>query len=301
MSLEAPNSTFYNRIVHNSGTATFGGTGTFFLGGGAIINNSGVFDIQTDATISGAFASTGTEAINNTGTFRKSAGTDPFEGARLTSLAFNNSGTVEALSGSLAFSSYTQTAGSTRLGGGAIEGNLNIQGGSLTGSGTVFGNVTSGGNIAPGASAGTLSITGSLTLNPGASVTSELGGTVQGTGYDTVSVGGSLSLNGNLNVSFIGGFENTVTSGGMFILLDAGSISGAFANVANGARLTTTDGLGSFEVNYGPSSPFDQTQVILRDFLAVPEPHQYLVAVGLGLVSFAASRRLWTLRPSSNS
>jgi hypothetical protein len=44
--------------------------------------------------------------------------------------------------------------------------------------------------------------------------------------------------------------------------LDIGSFSGLFDNIASGQRLTTSDGLGSFLVSYGPGSP----QVVLSAF-----------------------------------
>ena len=53
------------------------------------------------------------------------------------------------------------------------------------------------------------------------------------------------------------------------------SISGSFANVASGQRLTTVDGLGSFLVNYGAGSPFDPSQIVLSSFLAVAVPGDY--------------------------
>jgi hypothetical protein len=50
-------------------------------------------------------------------------------------------------------------------------------------------------------------------------------------------------------------------------IFNARGISGAFANVANGQRLTTSDGLGSFRVHYGPGSLFDENAVVLSAFL----------------------------------
>ena len=48
-----------------------------------------------------------------------------------------------------------------------------------------------------------------------------------------------------------------------------------FVNAANGARLVTTDGLGSFQVNVGTSL------LTLTDFQAVPEPSTWLLmAIG---------------------
>ena len=52
-----------------------------------------------------------------------------------------------------------------------------------------------------------------------------------------------------------------------FDILAAETLVGQFANVAPGQRLETTDGLGSFVVNYGAGSPFHANQVVLSDFL----------------------------------
>src|SRR5260370_36181222 len=78
-------------------------------------------------------------------------------------MAFNNDGLVDAKAGTLAFAgSYTQTAGSTKLDGGAIASSspLNIQGGSLDGSGTISGSVNNGGPTSPGFSPRLMAISG---------------------------------------------------------------------------------------------------------------------------------------------
>ncbi len=63
-----------------------------------------------------------------------------------------NTGTMTVSSGcSLDVGSYTQTAGSTVLNGGTINGGaLSINGGALTGTGTINASVTSGGQVIPG-------------------------------------------------------------------------------------------------------------------------------------------------------
>ena len=105
--------------LSNIGTLTLSGAGTKYLGGilnnsGTIahqagilqmdngncacvgtLNNSGVYDMQADVQITRQFLDA--DIINNTGTFRKSAGTS--SGSIVA--PFNNSGTVEARSGSL--------------------------------------------------------------------------------------------------------------------------------------------------------------------------------------------------------
>jgi hypothetical protein len=81
-----------------------------------------------------------------------------------------------------------------------------------------------------------------------------------------LTVNGAATLNGvlvleNLNAGVLPTAATTYT------VLDAATLTGSFANVANGARLATEDGSGSFVVNYGPGSSFDATQVVLSAFL----------------------------------
>jgi len=83
--------------------------------------------------------------------------------------------------------------------------------------------------------------------------------------HDLVGVTGSAVLGGQLTLNLINGFmpePNTSIS----VFNAAGGLFGVFANVASGQRLTTLDGLGSFLVHYGPSSPFNSNQVVLADF-----------------------------------
>jgi hypothetical protein len=83
---------------------------------------------------------------------------------------------------------------------------------------------------------------------------------------DFVNVNGIATLGGELHLSFLNGFvpTNTETFG---ILRGTGGVNGAFSNVADGQRLATTDGIGSFIVRYGAASPFDHTLVVLTSFL----------------------------------
>jgi hypothetical protein len=71
-----------------------------------------------------------------------------------------------------------------------------------------------------------------------------------------------------LNVLFLDGFESLVTPADQFAILTAATLSGAFANAADGTRVITQDGRGSFLIDYPP------TTLILKDFqpVAVPEP-----------------------------
>ena len=134
--------------------------------------------------------------------------------------------------------------------------------GRLEGDGAASGSVAvvGGGTIAPLGSLGT----GPLTLSATSQSQFRLGGLVQGMEYDFLDVNGAANLGGNLRVRLTNiGFALT---GQTFTILDAASIAGAYANVANGARLRTLEGRGSFIVNYGAGSPFGADKVVLSNF-----------------------------------
>jgi hypothetical protein len=121
-------------------------------------------------------------------------------------------------------------------------------------------------------------IRGQLRFGPGPSVGGQsfiavnLGGRAGGQEYDSLNVTDDALLGGNLVVDLVNGFENSILSTDVFTVLTAESLSGAFENVINGARLADVDGLGTFVVDYGPGSPFDPANVVLSDFRFIPEP-----------------------------
>jgi hypothetical protein len=114
-----------------------------------------------------------------------------------------------------------------------------------------------------GASPGVLSVTGSMQFRNTATLVIELAGT-RTEQFDLLSVTGAASLNGTLAINLIDGF--LPAGGDSFTITKAGSVTGQFANAANGQRLATIDGLGSFVVNYTPSA------VVLTAFEANPNP-----------------------------
>lgn len=63
-----------------------------------------------------------------------------------------------------------------------------------------------------------------------------------------VTVSGTLTLAGALDIQMANTFP--VASDAVFQIAHAGKLTGAFSNGANGGRVPTTDGLGSFAVNY---------------------------------------------------
>jgi T5SS/PEP-CTERM-associated repeat protein len=131
----------------------------------------------------------------------------------------------------------------------------------------------SGGTLAPGHSAGETFINGNYTQLSDGVMEIELGGAAPGTQHDFINVDFVALVGGELHLKLIDGFVPGPDE--TFLIVDAGSISGAFDNVANGQRLTTFDGLGSFVVNYGPGSPFDSNRIVLSAFEAVFLPGDY--------------------------
>jgi hypothetical protein len=182
----------------------------------------------------------------------------------------------------------SQTGGTTRLNGGTITSAhpLNFgQNTNLVGSGTINGNVISGANISPGASAGKLTINGSVSLLDGSKLVMEIGGLIQGTQYDYLAIGGVVTLDGTLALHMLNGFQSQLDPSQTFTLLTSKDVlSGMFDNVANGARLTTADGLASFQVNYGAGSPYGANNLVLSDPHAVPEPATLMLLAGAAAV-----------------
>ncbi|MFG6415325.1 autotransporter-associated beta strand repeat-containing protein [Roseateles sp. DC23W] len=150
--------------------------------------------------------------------------------------------------------------------------------------------------LAPGESAGLLTLRSGLSFSGGGQLWMELGGLTRGSGYDALDVGGAVDLGSDtlLTLDFIAGFAAQVRPEQRFQLLNAGGgLFGQFANVADGGRLLTADGTGSFIVHYG-----DGEGVYLSDYAAaaaVPEPSTWLL-MGLGLVGVWLRGRRQTAR-----
>lgn len=165
-------------------------------------------------------------------------------------------------------------------------GSILLNGGRLTGGGTLTGHTTNNAVISPGDGNFTPKIvfSGNLTLGASSVLRFDVAGTSRAPGipsartwppnrvygYDAIDCTGSVALDGQLQVSL-----STATSSGArfipaasdtFVLIKSQApIVGSFQNVANGQRLRTTDGGGSFLVGYGANAP-DPTAVVLSDF-----------------------------------
>jgi len=197
----------------NSGTITqTGGESIMFGGSGtnpAILENqtTGLYDLQGDGGFEKLpYPQIG--IIDNAGTFRKSGGTGTSWVGN--SIAFNNTGTVEVTSGTLAFAGgYNQTAGATMLNGGTITSTtpMNIYGGTIEGTGIIDADILNhGGLVSPGLSPGMLTIDGDYTQGSEATLLLEMAGLGLGE-YDIFNVTGTATLGGYLQIDFLNDFR----------------------------------------------------------------------------------------------
>ncbi|HJQ99253.1 MAG TPA: hypothetical protein VJ826_13150, partial [Candidatus Polarisedimenticolaceae bacterium] len=219
-----------SRTLNTNAVTTWSGAGANLgVSFGGIINNNGTWEVLNDASM--AWGVGAAPLFKNLGTFRKSIGV----GTTALALPFQNQGTVEIQSGTIhETSSYTQTAGTTKLTGGTLSATVTIaiQGGTLAGTGTVSANVVVSGTgaLSPGLSAGTLALTGTYTQQaPNGAFNVEIGGTTPGTQHDRANVTGTTTLAGVLNVSLINGF--VPLPGDTFTILTYPSRTGTFATV----------------------------------------------------------------------
>ena len=132
--------------------------------------------------------------------------------------------------------------------------------------------INNGGILAPGPisqqqGVGSTAIAGDYDQNNGA-LEIEVGGELASSQYDLVSVTGTAFLGGDLLLALIDDYVPGPDE--TFTVLDATSLVGQYDNVNPGQRLATTDGLGTFQVNYGFTSAYAATELVLSDFQAGP-------------------------------
>ena len=140
-------------------------------------------------------------------------------------------------------------------------------GAELSGRLRVTGTIVNSGSFSPGDSSGTAVIQGDYEQTATGSLKIQLDSSDPGTNYDRLTVGGVATLGGTLDLSMFNGFQNSIQATDTFaIVASANPIAGTFANVANGGRLVTAGGEGSFVVNYGSSSAYGPYEVVLSDY-----------------------------------
>lgn len=194
---------FARAHIINLGTMIMSGPDDFALNANTFIENRGLFDIQTDASlVVPGDASLGNMRFLNTGLLRKSAGTGTTSLTHAgSSKAFqlNNTGTVEVESGTLAIlDPIVQVAGAALTGGNwTIGAGATLSFPSGVGLTTNQGSVTLGGQGASfGTMSGLTSSSGTFSLLAGSSFATTGGFTNSGT--LTVGAGSKLTVNGAL-------------------------------------------------------------------------------------------------------
>jgi hypothetical protein len=238
--------------------------GNLTASAGAVINNRGGIDITANDSL---FAGSGGATINNFGALARTGA--PGQTTTIFPPFNHRAGLVRAQSGVLRFAGpFNQSGGVLRCDLGAVlrfDAGLNITGGRFAGAGVANGNVTvRGGVVRPGTSPGTLTLEGNYTQEPGATLEIEISGPAPGSGHDVLIVTNSANVGGALAVNLIDDFRPAPEQS--FVIVQARTITGQFANAPHGQRVATIDGYGSFVVHYTP------TNVLLASFQLNPNP-----------------------------
>jgi hypothetical protein len=232
-------------------------------------------------------------------------------------IASNTGSVTIGYPGSLsAGTAYVQTSGTTSLFTGTLQAPvIQILGGTLAGYGGVSGSTTISGTLAPtGAHSssaqtyGELQFQSSVTLTGAAHSSFHIGGNTRASSYDDISVSSSITVTGELDVTldypilFLTPCSPPPQPNyiplptDQFILLSASEIDGQFDNAPDGSRLETTDGYGSFLVEYLQAQNGNPAEVVLIDFESgTPEP------TALGVIALASAfliKRRRRIRPA---
>ncbi len=267
-----------NRILTNNTTLTqaadhtIRGAGQLLVNTGGMVNQGAIIADQDTAitidpnglgfTNQGTMQATGAGGIN----------------IIQTGSTFTTSGTVSVGSGSQVnvTGTYTQTGGTTTLDGTLDPtGTVQLQAGTLKGSGTVMADVSSDATISPGSSAGTLTIGGNLSLTDSSILFFEIGGKIQSQEYDFLDVAGTVALDGTVNFEFFDGAEFILSDSDILPVLSGSTITGTLFDIDSGDRIDSTNGKGSFLINFGVGSPFDDNSIVFSNFMIIPEPANF--------------------------
>jgi hypothetical protein len=143
---------------------------------------------------------------------------------------------------------------------------INGVGGQLVGDGLVdsANEIVNQGTISPGDSPGTLTLDADLLLGTSSTLEIELASDMN---FDELIINGDVELGGALELVLLDGY--TPDELDVFDVVLADSLSGSFANVADGGRLLTNGGAGSFVVSFEDGSSVRLSQFSVS---AVPEP-----------------------------
>ena len=238
-------------------------TGGAFTGPGSLSMAGGSLSLPTGNSVawtnSGPLTNTGTlnlagsnitNAIDNQGTIVMGSGLSFAQPVTSSGTLVAQAGSATQFNGGLT----QRGSGAVELQGGSISGGINVNGGFIRGVGTINGDLVVGSaTLAPGFSPGAITINGNLVMVSNSALNIELGGLLQGTGYDWINVSGTSTLAGTLNVNSYAGFVPPVGSSynfmsfasktGNFATVNLNALPGlAFSNTANALTLTQGGG-----------------------------------------------------------
>jgi SdrD B-like domain len=235
------NDLFLEQPLVNLGQTTVGGL--VHLGAGATLTNAAGGTL----TFTGGLVD-GDGSLANQGLLIAAGPPgDPVEDVHV---SVYNAGTFEVTAGTFEFDAitnpYVQTAGSTILDGGNLEGPMDIEGGGLIGTGIIFGSVLNAGQLSPGFSPGTITISGDYTQTESGSYTVEIGGATAASQYDQLVVSGNALLGGELSLAVVSNFVpqpgETFT---IFHDTNGAAVNGAFEGLPDGTIINSI-----FRINY---------------------------------------------------
>ncbi|MCB9088748.1 MAG: tandem-95 repeat protein [Calditrichae bacterium] len=203
--------TLDTRTLVNYDSLRWLGSGNFGLKNNALIDTraGSKFFIESSGTLS--FLTPNGGSLSNGGTLlRPNSGTAHF------GVDVSNSGTVEALNGTLDFNAaFNNLAGANLKGRGVLDF-----------SDAIFSN---NGNTSPGSPLGKLSFQGNYQQGSGSALNIEIGGHLPGVNYDKLVVSGTADLGGQLNIELENLYVPAI--GDTFRVLSYGARNGQFDDI----------------------------------------------------------------------
>lgn len=277
------------------------GSVSSWTAGDVTVNSQATVRNFGDFTVNSSFAISILLDLNAT---RTTPGFENESGGKFTmisagSLTLNvplrNSGLVDHLDGTINYQSGgLRSEGDYFLGSSATaSGDLQFTGGSIHAAGTL----DPYGSVVVSATAFTIGLNPNVVaaVNLNNKQMTFTGGSMEykissATSYDHINNLAGWGINGTtLSLRLIDNAQNTLKPSDVLTLANGNFDSGVnFGNILNGSRLTTSDGNGSFLVN------FLNGDLTLTDFQAVPEPKHLisLTALAMGFYLSCRSRRL---------